>query len=141
MTPGIQHHLDALADPATIHRTAARKHVTAVMGRPLHDEHLIPLMEAAVAETLDRDPKIKPTVITSIYAHFHTTASPAKVLDLYESMVLDLSARAMQKWALHEIYDRVTKMGRVVSHTDDGFPVVDCSVCHARHDARLDHRD
>lgn len=141
MTPGIQHHLDALADPATVHRTAARKHVTAVMGRPLHHEHLIPLMDAAAAETLDRNPKLKPTIITSGYARFHTTASPAQMLAFYEAMAVEPGARAVQEWALHEIYDRVTKMGRVVSHTDDGFPVVDCSVCHARHDARLDHRD
>lgn len=141
MTPGIQHHLDALADPTTIHRTAARKSLTAMMGRPLHHEHLIDLMYAAVTETLVLNPRLNVHSLASIYAHFHTTASPAKVLDLYESMVLDLSARAMQEWALHEVYDRVTKMGRVVSHTDDGFPVVSCNVCHARHDARLDHRD
>lgn len=141
MTPGIQHHLDALADPATVHRTAARKHVTAVMGRPLHHEHLVDLMHDAITETMVLNPRLNVHVLTSGYAHFHTMASPAKVLHFYESMVIDPSARALRKWALHEIYDRVTKMGRVVSHTDDGFPVVDCSLCHARHDARLDHRD
>lgn len=109
------------------------------MGRPLHHPHIIPLMDAAVTETLARNPTMNHQVITQGYARFHTTATPKQALDFYKAMVEDPDADAARTWALHEVYDRITKMGRVVEHTADGFPVVDCDECGARHDMRRGH--